>query len=84
MLIRWRGLIVNDKPGPAGQKEKRARHDQAVVEHGNERDRLGEQLHVAHLPRAHVGDEDANQSGRHQYQPDQMHKVQKKEPCLSG
>jgi hypothetical protein len=37
---------------------------------------MGEQPHVANLAGAHVSDEHADESGRHQHQPDQVREAQ--------
>jgi hypothetical protein len=55
----------------------RSRNDEAVVEHGDQRHRLGEQVQVLQLARPHVGDEDADQSRPDEDRADQMDEAKK-------
>ena len=55
-------MIRDNEPRPASEQQERTRNNEAVVEHGNEGDCLGEKLHITDLTRAHVGHEHTDEA----------------------
>jgi hypothetical protein len=58
----------HDQPAAGAEQQQGARHDQALVEHRNRLNGLGEQGQITRLPGAEVGVPDPNQARPHERQ----------------